>query len=72
MRAPKGTPDAIVQKLNAALVDSLKTDAVKAGLVTLGAIGIGDSPKAFSERIARDYALFGKVAKDANIRAENS
>ena len=72
LHAPKGTPDAIVQKLNAALVDSLKTDAVKAGLVTLGAIGIGDSPKAFSERIARDYALFGKVAKDANIRAENS
>jgi tripartite-type tricarboxylate transporter receptor subunit TctC len=72
LHAPKGTPDAIVQKIHAALVDSLKTDAVKAGLVTLACQAVGDSPQAFSARIARDYALFGKVAKDANIRAEGS
>lgn len=70
LHAPKGTPDAIVQKIYAALTDSLKTDAVKAGLDTLAVQAIGDSPQAFSARIARDYALFGKVAKSANIRAE--
>jgi tripartite-type tricarboxylate transporter receptor subunit TctC len=72
LHAPKGTPDAIVQKIHAALVDSLKSEVVKAGLVTLGVQAIGDSPQAFKARIAKDYALFGKVAKDANIRAEGS
>ncbi|MDB5885457.1 MAG: hypothetical protein JWR74_1628 [Polaromonas sp.] len=72
LHAPKGTPDAIVQKIHAALVDSLKSEAVKAGLVALAVQAIGDSPQAFGARIARDYALFGKVAKDANIRAEGS
>ena len=44
---------------------------VKAGLATLAVQAIGDTPQAFSARIARDYELFGKVAKDANIRAES-
>ncbi|APW39131.1 hypothetical protein RD110_19525 [Rhodoferax koreense] len=70
LHAPRGTPDAIVQKVNAALVDSLKTDVVKAGLANLAVQGIGDTPQAFGARIARDHALFGKVAKDANIKAE--
>lgn len=70
LHAPKGTPDAIVQKVHKALVESLQTDAVKAGLTSLAVQAIGDTPQAFSDRIARDYELFGKVAKDANIRAE--
>lgn len=70
LHAPKGTPDAIIQKVHKALVDSLQTDGVKAGLATLAVQAIGDTPQAFSARIARDYELFGKVAKDANIRAE--
>jgi tripartite-type tricarboxylate transporter receptor subunit TctC len=72
LHAPKGTPDAIVQKIHAALVDSLKSDVVKAGLATLAVQGIGDTSQAFTARITRDYALFGKVAKDANIKAETS
>lgn len=71
LHAPKGTPDAIVQKVHKALIDSLQTDVVKAGLATLAVQAIGDTPQAFSARIARDYELFGKVAKDANIRAES-
>lgn len=70
LHAPKGTPDAITQKVHKALVDSLQTDGVKAGLAALAVQAIGDTPQAFSARIARDYELFGKVAKDANIRAE--
>lgn len=70
LHAPKGTSDAIIQKVHKALVDSLQTDVVKAGLATLAVQAIGDTPQTFSARIARDYELFGKVAKDANIRAE--
>lgn len=70
LHAPKDTPDAIVQRLHAALVAALKTDAVKLGMETNGVRAVGDTPQAFSARIAADYEAFGKVARAANIREE--
>lgn len=70
LHAPAGTPDAIVQRVNKALIESLQSDAVKAGLIQMGVQAVGDSPQAFSARISKDYELFGKVAKAANIKAE--
>ncbi|MDO9402536.1 MAG: tripartite tricarboxylate transporter substrate binding protein [Polaromonas sp.] len=70
LHAPKDTPDAIVQRLHAALVDALKTDAVKAGLATNAIRAVGDTPQAFTSRIAADYEAFGKVARSAKIQAE--
>ncbi|MDO9402532.1 MAG: tripartite tricarboxylate transporter substrate binding protein [Polaromonas sp.] len=70
LHAPKDTPDAIVQRLYAALTDALKTDAVKAGLVTNNARAVGDTPQAFTKRIAADYEIFGKVARTAKIQVE--
>jgi hypothetical protein len=37
---------------------------------TLNVYPVVSTPAEFSARIARDYALFGKVAKEANVRAE--
>ncbi|RZJ06783.1 MAG: tripartite tricarboxylate transporter substrate binding protein, partial [Haliea sp.] len=70
LHAPKDTPDAIVQRLHAALVEALKTDAVKAGLATNAIRAVGDTPQAFTARIAADYEAFGKVARSAKIQAE--
>ncbi len=70
LHAPKDTPDAIVQRLHAALVKALNTDVVKTGLETNAVRGVGDTPQAFSARIAADYEAFGKVARAANIRVE--
>jgi len=70
LHAPKGTPDAIVQRLQEALVDALKTDAVKAGLATMAIRGVGDTSQAFTARITADHETFGKVARTAGIQAE--
>lgn len=70
LHAPKDTPDALVQRFHAALVDTLNTEAVKAGLVTNAARAVGDTPAAFTKRIATDYEIFGKVARSANIQAD--
>jgi tripartite-type tricarboxylate transporter receptor subunit TctC len=70
LHAPKGTPDAIIQKMHKALVETMQTDTVKAGLVPLAVTPIVDTPASFSARIANDYELFGKIVRTANIRAE--
>ena len=70
LHAPKGTPDAVVKRIHAALVETMASDTVKAGLGPLGVYPIVDTPASFSARIARDFELFGKVVKDANIRAD--
>jgi len=70
LHAPKGTPEPVVQKIQAALVDSLKTDAVKKGLAQMALRPGGDTSRAFTARIAADYETFGKVIKTANIKAE--
>jgi len=70
LHAPKGTPDAIVQKLHKAMVETMQSDTVKKGMETLNVYPVVSTPAEFSARIARDSALFAKVAKDANVRAE--
>jgi tripartite-type tricarboxylate transporter receptor subunit TctC len=70
LHAPKGTPDAIVQKLYKAMAETMQSDAVKKGMETLNVYPVVSTPQEFSARIARDSALFAKVAKDANVRAE--
>jgi tripartite-type tricarboxylate transporter receptor subunit TctC len=70
LHAPKGTPDDIVQKIYKALVETMKTETVTKGMAALGVYPIVNTPKEFSARIANDYELFGKVAKQANVRSE--
>ena len=70
LHAPKDTPDAIVQRLRAALVAALDTEAVKAGLLANAVRAVGDTPQAFTARIAADYEAFGKVARSAKIQVE--
>jgi tripartite-type tricarboxylate transporter receptor subunit TctC len=71
LHAPKGTPEPIVQKIHKALVETMRSDTVKAGLASLAVTPVVDTPASFSARIAHDFELFGKVAKAANIRAES-
>lgn len=70
LHAPKGTPEPIVRKIHAALIDSLKTDAVRAGLAKLDIRAVGDTPEEFSRRIADDYRTFGEIVRKAGIKAE--
>ncbi len=65
--APAGTPTEVVNKLNAALRDSLNDPATRARLDALGAdVKIG-TPQEFGKLLAEEYALWAGVVKTANI-----
>jgi tripartite-type tricarboxylate transporter receptor subunit TctC len=49
---PKGAPDAIVQKLNSAIVQAMKTPAVNERMASLGAVLVGDD-RATPQYLAR-------------------
>jgi len=70
LHAPKGTPQAIVRRLNAAVVEALQRPAVQLGLKTMSVRAVGDSPEHFRARLDKDYRAFGEVAKAAHMLAK--
>jgi tripartite-type tricarboxylate transporter receptor subunit TctC len=70
LHAPKGTPQPVLQRVHAALLQALATEEVKTGLAKMAIRSVGDTPEQFAARIASDYESFGKVARTAKIRAE--
>lgn len=68
--APKGTPPAVVKKLEGEFMRIAKTPDVIARLKPLGIDTIGNSSEEFAKILAADIARWGAVAKDANIRME--
>jgi tripartite-type tricarboxylate transporter receptor subunit TctC len=68
--APAGTPPAIIDKLNAALHESLAVPDTRELLASLGAeIKIG-TPAEFGKLLADELARWTAVVKAANIRVE--
>jgi len=68
--APAGVPDAVVQKLNQAMVQALRQPQVQARLKDLGALPIGDSPQHFREFLVADQQRWAAVIKAAGITAQ--
>jgi tripartite-type tricarboxylate transporter receptor subunit TctC len=68
--APRGTPEPIVEKLNAALNKALQSPDMKKNLETQGLMGTGGTPQKFGERINREYERWVKVVQDAKIKPE--
>jgi tripartite-type tricarboxylate transporter receptor subunit TctC len=67
LAAPLGTPQPIVQKLNAVINKALATPAFVQYFVSNGLEPAGSTPAAFQELIASELQLWRKVIKDANI-----
>ena len=67
---PTGTPVAVVQKLNDAVVKAFTDPELKDTWAKLGADPGGSSPEAFRALIEKDVAKWGKVVRDANITLE--
>jgi tripartite-type tricarboxylate transporter receptor subunit TctC len=65
-----GTAEAIVRKLNEEAVKALKAPGVADKLSALGAEPVGNSPEAFATFIRAESARWGKVVRDAGIRAD--
>ena len=65
--APAGTPDSIIQKLNAGIAAVARLPAVQQQLRKLGYTPIGDTPEQFRATIRADIERFGLIMKNANI-----
>ncbi len=68
--APAGVPKELVAKLNAAIVNGLRSADVKQRFGDLGYEAIGDSPEQFAATIRADIEKFGRVIKAAGIKAD--
>ena len=68
--APANTPRPVIEKLNRELNAALADPVVIDKLAALGIVVAPGTPEALSERMRKDLAKYGKVVKDANIRAE--
>jgi len=68
--APKGTPAAIVDALNAAIAAAIAEDKFKARLADLGVEPMPKSPAEMTKFIAAEDDKWGKVIRTANIKAE--
>jgi tripartite-type tricarboxylate transporter receptor subunit TctC len=68
--APRGTPAAIIEKLNKEINAIVLDPAMKTRLISLGVEPLSMTPAEFGKRIADDTEKWAKVIKFANIKAE--
>ncbi|HUP95034.1 MAG TPA: tripartite tricarboxylate transporter substrate binding protein [Burkholderiales bacterium] len=68
--APRGTPQPVIDRLNAGINKALQSDDIKKTLSTDGMIGSGGTPQQFGERIRKDYERWVRVVKETGIKVE--
>jgi tripartite-type tricarboxylate transporter receptor subunit TctC len=65
--APRGTPDAIVKKLNADLVSIINDPQVHKQILDTGSIPLANTPAQMEKMIVDDTAKWAKVIKEAHV-----
>ena len=68
--APKATPQPIIDKLNAKVVEILKMPDVKEKFAAGGVSTIPSTPAELSERIKREFAVYRVVIEKANVHVD--
>lgn len=68
--APAGTPPAVVEQLNKALIAALETTAVKARFQTLGLEAIPSTPAQMAAYAKAEREKWGQVIQAAHIKVE--
>jgi tripartite-type tricarboxylate transporter receptor subunit TctC len=68
--APKGTPAAIVETLNQATNAGLADATIKARIADMGGMLLTGAPADFGKLIANETEKWGKVIREAGIKAE--
>lgn len=66
--APRGTPPAIVTRLNSELIRTLGTAETKERLTRLAVDGVGSTPEAFAKRMREELARWAKVIAAAGLK----
>ena len=69
--APGGTPAAVVEKINKAVVEALNDPALKAKLATQLMVPVGNSPAEFRAKIDAEIGRWSAVIKAAGIKPIN-
>jgi tripartite-type tricarboxylate transporter receptor subunit TctC len=69
LMAPAGTPQPVLDKLHAETVKVMAMPDVRNKLESLGLQLVGNTPAEFAGLIAKETASWGKVIKDAGIKA---
>lgn len=67
--APKGTPEAVVDTINQAVVRSLKSPALLKQFAVYGVEPVGSTPAAFQSQISNELKQWATVVRRANIAA---
>lgn len=70
MLAPKGTPRAVVQRLNSAINQALQDAEMRKKFAASSIEVIGGTPEAFGSYIASEIKRWGEVARAANIQVD--
>lgn len=65
--APKGTPDAVIQKLSAAVSQAVKEPGFKDKMASIGANANFLSPEELNSYIAKERVSFAQIFKDAGM-----
>ncbi|HEV7801102.1 MAG TPA: tripartite tricarboxylate transporter substrate binding protein [Burkholderiales bacterium] len=68
--APRGTPDEVVKRINAAVAKIVHTPDIKEKLSAQGAEPIGDSPEQFGKHLQTEVAKWAKVVKASGAKLE--
>jgi tripartite-type tricarboxylate transporter receptor subunit TctC len=68
--APKGTPSAVIDRLNEAINAGLRQPELQARFAMQGGTPLTGSPADFARLVAADTEKWGKVIRAAHIRAE--
>jgi tripartite-type tricarboxylate transporter receptor subunit TctC len=68
--APPRTPPEIVARLQAAVAAGLLAPEAQERMAALGAVPVADSPEHFAGFVRHEFERWGKLVRDANIRAD--
>jgi tripartite-type tricarboxylate transporter receptor subunit TctC len=67
---PANTPKPVIQKLNAALLGSMRTKAIREKFESIGAEPIGSSPAGLSNYLDQEIKRWGKFIAENNIKPD--
>ncbi|ALM81915.1 tripartite tricarboxylate transporter substrate binding protein [Bordetella sp. N] len=67
---PKGTPPAIVTRLNQEILKALQADEVRKQLTAQGAQALGSTPEAYQRYIADETRRWGEVIREAGVKLD--
>ena len=68
--APKGTPPAVVARMNSVANEILADPTVKKRLADMGATTLGGTPQQLAEHLAAETEKWGRVVRDAHITVQ--